>query len=118
MINHFITYQSTNAPTNETWCAYLTKFKVFCFGATEQAAKDRAESFYRQMQAKAAVQDKSEASDLNAGKLPETGSKGRGHGNTGTVWMRHKEQGLVRVPLTEITMYEGKGYYRSGPRGK
>ena len=43
---------------------------------------------------------------------------GRGHHFAGKVWMRHETEGLKRVPLTEIALYEKNGYYRSGPRSK
>ena len=43
---------------------------------------------------------------------------GRGHHFAGKVWMRHATDGLKRVALTEIALYEKNGYYRSGPRSK
>lgn len=44
--------------------------------------------------------------------------KDKQHHLAGKVWMRHDVEGLKRVAMTEITMYEKQGYYRSGPRGK
>ena len=45
-------------------------------------------------------------------------SDGRGKHFAGKVWMRHPAEGLKRVALTEIALYEKNGYHRSSPRGK
>lgn len=110
MTDHYITYQSTNAPKSEEWCAYLTKFKVFCFGATEADACDKAKAFYDKQRASITV--------YNDQGEPEIKNLGSSHGNAGKVWMRHPQHGLGRFPMTEIVMREGMGYVRSGPRGK
>lgn len=120
----FTTYESQNAANpNERWVAYLHGFKVFCFGATEQAAKERAESFWRKERARMAeaTQDKPKAPSFSSTtdpSLDEGRKDGRGHANTGKVWMHHPDKGFARVVITEISMYEANGYTRKGPRSK
>lgn len=106
----FITYSSTNAPETERWCAYLTKFKVFTFGPTEEAAKAAAQAFYDKARSQAVI-NLPDAEDNE-----EAPVSGRGHANTGKVWMHKEGTGFARVPLTEISMYETNGYVRKGPR--
>ncbi len=113
MSHTFITYHSTNAPADEAWIAYINGWKVKFTGNTEQEAKDKAEALWTSERARMA-----EAASTGdwANWSNDTPKEGRGHANTGKVWMHHGEKGFARVPLTEIAMYEQNGYVRRGPR--
>lgn len=121
-MSNYITYHSTNAPAGEEWCAYLTKFKVFCFGSTEQAAKDRAQAFYDKERVRVCWQgevgDKGIPEGIGSAPNHAEFEKSSGHGNAGKVWMRHPAHGLKRMPANEQLELESAGWYRSGPRGK
>jgi hypothetical protein len=118
-------YHNPTAPWFREWIAYVVLsdgklWGVYAIGATEEAAKAKISSLWENEQAKFKTQSSS-WDDLTI-KDPFTGrpvGEGKQHHFANKVWMRHKiERNLVRVPLTEITMYEGKGYERSGPRSK
>lgn len=97
-------------------------------GATEEMARTKAISLWTSEQQKVNSQplDKSPCADPwadvggdNLSDKKFTSDLGRGSHLRGKTWMRHEEtRKLIAVSLTEITMYEKQGYYRSGPRGK
>lgn len=128
-----VTYFSANAPREDLcWTAYVVLpngeyWGVRFSGATEEIACTKAISFWTSEQQKVNSRplDKSPCVDPWADvrdSLPDekfTSGLGRGSHLRGKTWMRHEEtRKLIAVSLTEITMYEQRGYIRSGPRGK
>src|SRR5690348_3698996 len=110
-----VTYFSTNALREDLqWTAYVVLpngeyWGVRFSSATEAAVIAKAVSFYNT--------EKAKYSALAKEVDPWAGVKSGRDGShiVGKVWMKHTEHGLKRVALTEITMYEKQGYYRSGP---
>lgn len=124
-------YHSATAPWFREWIAYVVLsdgklWGVYATGATEEAARVKISTLWESEQAKFKTQSSSwddvpnnRAPEYNAWNEAKAGVKKQEHHFSNKVWMRHKEdRTLVRVPLTEIMMYEGKGYERSGPRSK
>lgn len=108
-----VTYFSANAPREDLqWTAYVVLpngeyWGVRFSSATEAAVIAKAISFFNAEKAKHSV--------VNDPWAEVT----KQHHLANKAWMRHKEsRELIRVPLTEITMYEARGYERSGPRSK
>lgn len=114
-------YHNPTAPVYRQWIAYVVLsdgklWGVYAIGATEEAARVKISMLWRNEQAKFKTQSSS-WDDIAESKSSNGDDKQHHFANK--VWMRHKaERNLVRVPLTEITMYEGRGYERSGPRSK
>jgi hypothetical protein len=124
MSETYTTYHSTNAKPEEAWIAYINGWKVRCVGSTEQEAKDRAKALWDKERERLSQPYYEQASQARAAQEAMSSpassyrSEGRGHANTGKLWMHHPEKGYARVVLTEITMYEANGYVRKGPRSK
>lgn len=127
------TYQniSNNVSKNQRWLAYVVLpsgdfWHVRFNGSTEEIAKAKAIALWTKENAKwdRLGLNKSDPEDeliaWESGKISTDpwASDGRGHHFAGKVWMRHETEGLKRVALTEIALYEKNGFYRSGPRGK
>ncbi len=114
-----VTYHSENcARTELAWVAYVVLpngeyWGVRFNGATEEIARTKAIATWNAEREK---YKKLEPLVTNSwDSVPEQ----KQHHFANKIWMRHKQdRTLVRVLLTEITMYEGKGYIRSGPRSK
>lgn len=98
-------------------------------GATEEEAKLKAIELWESERVKAGLIPNDPAyssfvdpwSEVSSSSKPEklTSGLGRGSHLRGKTWMRHKEtRDLIAVPLTEITLYESRGYERGGPRSK
>lgn len=106
-------YHNPNAPVYRQWIAYMVLddgklWGVYATGATEEAAKAKIETLWNK-----------EGSKITKADPWATVTTDKQHHFAGKIWMRHKEtRDLVRVPLTEISLYEGNGYERSGPRSK
>lgn len=118
-----ITYYSSNAKPELAWMAYIVMpngklWMVPSFGATEDDAVRKIVALWESERAKVIVGDPwANVNQPRANVAQEYNDKQ--HHRAGKIWMRHKEtRELVSIPLTEITMYEGKGYERSGPRSK
>ena len=122
------TYQniSDNVPENMRFLAFVVLpngeyWGVRFSGATEEIAKTKAIALWTKENAKWDMQHRSiddieEYEDVPANPLVTP--SGRGKHFAGKVWMRHATEGLKRVALTEIALYEKNGYFRSGPRSK
>lgn len=112
-------YHNATAPVWRQWIAYVVLsdgklWGVYATGATDEAAKSKIGALWGNEQAKF----KTQSSSWDDIAEPKS-SNGKEHHFANKVWMRHKEdRTLVRVPLTEITMYEQRGFKRSGPRSK
>lgn len=120
-MNTFITYHSTNAPADEAWICYINGWKVKFTAPTEQEAKDKAEALWTKERARMAQEQPVSdwLDDAGSDIKVAAGVAGRGHANTGKVWMYSAAQDkFARVALTEISMYESNGYVRKGPRSK
>lgn len=122
MTTETITYHSANAKPELAWMAYVVMpngklWMVPSFGATENDAVKKIVALWENERAKVIIAPRIDAFNPAPMKLdPWAEAK---HHRAGKIWMRHKEtRELVSIPLTEITMYEGKGYERSGPRSK
>jgi hypothetical protein len=111
MTETYTTYHSTNAAPHEAWIAYINGWKVRCVGSTEQEAKDRAKALWDKERERI-------GNEFGVDMSTPVLANGRGHANTGKLWMHHPEKGFARVVLTEISMYEANGYVRKGPRSK
>lgn len=111
-----VTYFSANAPHEDLqWTAYVVLSNGEYWGvrfssSNEEAVIAKAVSFFNSEKAKVKAPDP--WSEIKAEVIKSN------HHIANKVWMRHATEGLKRIPLTEITMYEKLGYYRSGPRGK
>lgn len=115
-------YHNATAPVYRQWIAYIVLndgklWGVYAIGATEEAAKAKISTLWESERVKAtAIVDKWVDNGIKKSSDPWAETK---HHRAGKIWMRHKEtRELVSIPLTEIMMYEGKGYERSGPRSK
>lgn len=115
-----VTYKSDNvARTDLVWLAYVVLpngeyWGVRFNGATEEIARTKAISTWNKEKDK---WNKLEPDPWATGH--QVVATVKEHHLVNKIWMRHKEtRELKRVPLTEIGMYEGKGYERSGPRSK
>lgn len=102
-------------------------------GATEEIARTKAVSLWNREQGRFRLNQKP-TNNKSFVKSAQPSSDGPQDGNSmpidpwaslkqhhraGKVWMRHKEsRDLISIPLTEITMYEQRGYERGGPRSK
>ncbi len=136
-MTEIVTYHSTNAKPERSWTAHVVLpngeyWGVRFDGSTEESVRTKAKSFWDSersrsglkpspLELKPRVNSASPSSDDPWNTKPLSndpwGSE-KQHHFAGKIWMRHATEGLKRVPLTEITMYEKQGYYRSGPRGK
>jgi hypothetical protein len=117
---------------NMRWLAYVVLptgdfWHVRFNGATEEVARSKAVALWTKVNEKWSKLGLNRQEDIE----PETNEawnqpapdpwatpSGRGAHFVGTVWMKHPVDGLKRVALTEITMYEKNGFVRSGPRSK
>lgn len=114
-------YYNATAPEYRKWIAYVVLsdgklWGVYATGATEDEAVRKIVALWDNEQAKFKTQSNSWDMIISPGANT---TANREHHRVGKIWMRHKEtRELVSIPLTEITMYEGKGYERSGPRSK
>lgn len=124
-IVRYVTYSSDNADENYKWLCYVVLPNGDYWGvrfsdATEEIARTKAISTWNSEREKWAKREPdllTDAFQVAAGNNDPWAPKQ--HHLANKVWMRHKEaRNLIRVPLTEITMYEAKGYERSGPRSK
>jgi hypothetical protein len=129
---NIITYQSTNPhDVDYTWLAYIILpngqfWNVRFNGATEDIARSRVAKLWEKesnkvlarLQANPMPTDdhlfikSAEPSSDSAQDEKRTSELGRGAHFIGKIWMRHPTEGSKRVALTEITMYEGRGYVR------
>ena len=134
------TYQniSNNVSEDQRWLAYIVLpsgdfWHVRFNGPTEEIARSKAIALWTKENAKweRLGLNKSEPEDIEPiqadpwldsqygyDQATVQAPSGRGHHFAGKVWMRHATDGLKRVTLTEIALYEKNGYYRSGPRSK
>lgn len=85
-------------------------------GATEEEAKQKAfELWERERKIYEVVQIYKEIEE----KGIDPWASEKQHHLAGKIWMIHKEtREKIRIPLTEISMYEQRGYERGGPRSK
>ena len=134
-----ITYKSDTASGDMVYLAYVVLpngeyWNVRFNGATEEIARSKAIALWNRenekwnrlglvpggidLLADNACDDAKTVANATVND-PWTGEPvGRGKHFIGKVWMRHETEGLKRVALTEIGLYEKNGYYRSGPRAK
>jgi hypothetical protein len=124
-----VTYKSDNAARDDmVYLAYVVLpngeyWNVRFNGPTEEIAKSKAIALWNKENAKwerlglNKSEPEEEESEPVATQADPWASVGRGKHFAGTVWMRNAE-GLKRVALTEIALYEKNGYHRSSPRGK
>ena len=122
------TYQniSNNVSEDQRWLAYIVLptgdfWHVRFNGATEEVAREKAIALWTKENAKwerlglnTLAPEEEDDGHVDPWSVP---ASGRGHHFAGKVWMRNAE-GLKRVALTEIALYEKNGYWRSSPRGK
>jgi hypothetical protein len=90
-------------------------------GATAEIARSKAIALWNKENEKwdkLGLSAQADDEALESKPLDPWATSAKGKHFVGTVWMRHSVDGLKRVALTEITMYEKNGYYRSGPRSK
>ncbi len=129
-----VTYHSTNAKPEAAWTAFIVLpngdyWGVRFSGATEEIAKAKAIRLWTSERERYGLNPEPTElkscvnpwADLPSQPKPEklTSGLGRGSHLRGKVWMRHKQsRDLIAVALTEITMYEQRGFERSGPRSK
>ena len=135
------TYQniSNNVSEDQRWLAYIVLptgdfWHVRFNGATEEIARSKAIALWTKENAKwdrlglnKAEEEESKTDPwlhFSGGKPANEETSiaiqtvsGRGAHFAGKVWMRNAD-GLKRVALTEIALYEKNGFHRSSPRGK
>lgn len=133
-----ITYYSTNEKVSRemAWLAFIVLpngklWDVRFSGATEEEAKQKAIELWESERAKVSqtplehkpcVKSAQPLPDSSWDEKPtpiDPWASEKQHHRAGKVWMRHKEnRDLISIPLTEISMYESRGYERGGPRSK
>lgn len=107
-----ITYHSQNANPYEQWIAYIImangqRWNVAAFAVSEDEAIEEITNLWAIERSKIKIID------------PWGDIEPKQHHLAGKIWMIHKEtRNKVRISLTEITMYENKGYIRGGPRSQ
>ena len=124
---------SDNVPEDQHFFAYIILpsgdfWHVRFNGSTEEVAREKAISRWTKENAKWERLGLNKAPDIIenykhddevpldgeplATKDPWAVPSGRGHHFAGKVWMRHATEGLKRVALTEIALYEKNGFVR------
>lgn len=116
-------YHNATAPVYRQWIAYVVLsdgklWGVYAIGSTEDEAVRKIVALWESERAKVTIVDPWANANQPRANVEQAHNEAKHH-RAGKIWMRHKEtRELVSIPLTEITMYEGKGYERSGPRSK
>lgn len=123
-----VTYKISNSVESfdvPDWLAFIVLptgklWDVRFSGATEEKAKQKAialwESEFNKLKPEY-IQQYGRIDRVSDDPWFEIAEKQ--HHLAGKIWMIHKEtRDKIRIPLTEISMYEQRGYERGGPRSK
>lgn len=120
-----VTYHSTNAKPSEAWMAFVvlpngSTVQVHFKAATEQSAKDNAETFYiAEKERQLKLCGTSAAEPVSNPVVSSEPKSGRGAGFVGSVWVLNRSTGhKARIQASELAGYEANGYVRGGPRSK
>lgn len=118
------TYQSAKAWPEKRWLAHMELGKgvyMSFFGKTEEEALAKANDFWQREteRQKALMADAIAKPKPVEAATDEVKSEGRGAHFVGKVWMIHNHtRQKIRIDSSEVSLYEGRGYVRGGPRSK